>query len=146
MKRAVKCFSIYIKPGESCVISLLGATCNGTSKIKVVEEEAEVLVLPVHKATELIRENPQWIQFIFELYNRPPKKSLGMFRDGKRFLVNFCYHFVTRTSKHTDYQQRSHLVSGNSRVKLLIIHPIKILEQMWFFHRPSPSSLSWRSC
>jgi CRP/FNR family transcriptional regulator, anaerobic regulatory protein len=61
----------YIKPGESCVMSFLGATCNGTSKIKaVVEEEAEVLVLPVHKATDLIRENPQWIQFIFELYNR----------------------------------------------------------------------------
>lgn len=61
----------YIKPGESCVMSFLGATCNGTSKIKaVVEEEAEVLVLPVDKATDLIRENPQWIQFIFELYNR----------------------------------------------------------------------------
>ena len=61
----------YIKPGESCVMSFLGATCNGTSKIKaVVEEEAEVLLLPVHKATDLIRENPQWIQFIFELYNR----------------------------------------------------------------------------
>lgn len=61
----------YIKPGESCVMSFLGATCNGTSKIKaVVEEEAEVLLLPVHKATHLIRENPQWIQFIFELYNR----------------------------------------------------------------------------
>lgn len=60
----------YIKPGESCVMSFLGATCNGTSKIKaVVEEEAEVLLLPVHKATDLIRENPQWIQFIFELYN-----------------------------------------------------------------------------
>lgn len=61
----------YIKPGESCVMSFLGATCNGTSKIKaVVEEEAEVLMLPVHKATDLIRENPQWTQFIFELYNR----------------------------------------------------------------------------
>jgi len=52
----------YIKPGESCVMSFLGATCNGTSKIKaVVEEPAEVLLLPVHKATDLIRENPQWI-------------------------------------------------------------------------------------
>ena len=69
----------YIKPGESCVMSFLGATCNGTSKIKpVVEEEAEVLVLPVHKATELIRENPQWIQFIFELYNRRFEELLSV--------------------------------------------------------------------
>src|SRR5688500_14690907 len=69
----------YIKPGESCVMSFLGATCNGTSKIKaVVEEEAEVLVLPVHKATELIRENPQWVQFIFELYNRRFEELLSV--------------------------------------------------------------------
>lgn len=69
----------YIKPGESCVMSFLGATCNGTSKIKaVVEEEAEVLLLPVHKAIELIRENPQWIQFIFELYNRRFEELLSV--------------------------------------------------------------------
>lgn len=69
----------YIKPGESCVMSFLGATCNGTSKIKaVVEEEAEVLVLPVNKATDLIRENPQWIQFIFELYNRRFEELLSV--------------------------------------------------------------------
>lgn len=69
----------YIKPGESCVMSFLGATCNGTSKIKaVVEEEAEVLVLPVHKVTELVRENPQWIQFIFELYNRRFEELLSV--------------------------------------------------------------------
>src|SRR5690606_32376103 len=42
----------YIRPGESCVMSFLGATCNGTSKIKaVVEEEAEVLLLPIHKVS-----------------------------------------------------------------------------------------------
>ena len=69
----------YIKPGESCVMSFLGATCNGTSKIKaVVEEEAEVLLLPVHKAVELIRENPQWIQFIFELYNKRFEELLSV--------------------------------------------------------------------
>lgn len=69
----------YIKHGESCVMSFLGATCNGTSKIKaVVEEEAEVLLLPVHKATDLIRENPQWIQFIFELYNRRFEELLSV--------------------------------------------------------------------
>ncbi|MEZ4973714.1 MAG: Crp/Fnr family transcriptional regulator [Cyclobacteriaceae bacterium] len=60
----------YIKPGESCVMSFLGAVCNGTSKIRaVVEEESKVLILPVTKATELIRSNPAWLEFIFQLYN-----------------------------------------------------------------------------
>jgi CRP/FNR family transcriptional regulator len=61
----------YIKPGESCVMSFLGAACNGTSKIRaVVEDDAEVLILPVHKAIDLIRDNPSWLEFIFQLYNR----------------------------------------------------------------------------
>lgn len=69
----------YIKPGESCVMSFLGATCNGTSKIKaVVEEQADVLILPVHKVTDLVRENPQWIQFIFELYNKRFEELLSV--------------------------------------------------------------------
>lgn len=61
----------YIQPGESCIMSLLGAATNSTSKVKaVVEDKAEVLMLTVHKATELIRQNPQWLEFIFQLYNK----------------------------------------------------------------------------
>ncbi|GCC51557.1 Crp/Fnr family transcriptional regulator [Chryseotalea sanaruensis] len=61
----------YIKPGESCVMSFLGATCNERSKIKaIVDEPAEILMLPISKAVELIRSAPEWIEFIFQLYNR----------------------------------------------------------------------------
>jgi CRP/FNR family transcriptional regulator, anaerobic regulatory protein len=61
----------YIKPGESCVMSFLGAACNGTSRIRaIVEEQAEVLMLPVHNAIALIKDNPAWLEFIFQLYNK----------------------------------------------------------------------------
>jgi CRP/FNR family transcriptional regulator len=69
----------YIKPGESCVMSFLGAACNGTSKIRaVVEEQAEVLILPVHKAIDLIRDNPVWLEFIFQLYNKRFEELLAV--------------------------------------------------------------------
>lgn len=69
----------YIKPGESCVMSFLGAVCNGTSKIKAVaEEDSEILMLPVDRATALVRDNPQWLQFIFELYNRRFEELLSV--------------------------------------------------------------------
>lgn len=69
----------YIKPGESCVMSFLGATCNGTSKIRaIVEERAEVLMLPVHKTFDLIRENKAWLEFIFQLYNRRFEELLAV--------------------------------------------------------------------
>lgn len=69
----------YIKPGESCVMSFLGAACNGTSKIRaIVEEQAEVLILPVYKAIDLIRDNPAWLEFIFQLYNRRFEELLAV--------------------------------------------------------------------
>ncbi len=69
----------YVKPGESCVMSFLGAACNGTSKIRaVVEEQAEVLILPVYKAIDLIRDNPAWLEFIFQLYNRRFEELLAV--------------------------------------------------------------------
>ncbi|HEY9486903.1 MAG TPA: Crp/Fnr family transcriptional regulator [Chryseosolibacter sp.] len=69
----------YIKPGESCIMSLLGAATNSTSKVKaVVEDAAEVLMLPVHKASDLIKENPRWLEFIFQLYNKRFEELLSV--------------------------------------------------------------------
>lgn len=63
-------------------MSSLGAACKRTSKIKAVANEpAEVLLLPVHKATDLNLENPQWIQFVFELYNRRFEELLSVMNE-----------------------------------------------------------------
>lgn len=69
----------YIKPGESCVMSLLGAISNSNSKIKaVVEDQADILMVPVHKAIDLIKENPRWLEFIFQLYNKRFEELLSV--------------------------------------------------------------------
>ncbi len=61
----------YIKPAESCVMSFLAGFNDNTSKIMaVVEEDAEVLLIPVAKASEWIREFPEWADFIFALYQK----------------------------------------------------------------------------
>lgn len=61
----------YIKPGESCIMSFLAGIHNDTSKIKaIVEEDVEVLLIPVHKASEWIKEFPEWTDFIFSLYQK----------------------------------------------------------------------------
>jgi CRP/FNR family transcriptional regulator len=69
----------YIKPGESCIMALLGAATNTTSKVKaVVEDQAEVLMLPVNKASDLIKDNPRWLEFIFQLYNKRFEELLSV--------------------------------------------------------------------
>lgn len=69
----------YIKPRESCVMSLLGAISNSSSKIKaIVEDQADVLMLPVHKAVDLMKENPRWLEFILQLYNKRFEELLSV--------------------------------------------------------------------
>ncbi len=64
-------FLYYITPGESCIMSFLGGIHNETSKIKaIVEEDAEILFIPVEKASEWVRKFPEWADFIFKLYHK----------------------------------------------------------------------------
>ncbi len=61
----------YITPGESCIMSFLGGIHNETSKVKaIVEEDAEMLFIPVEKASEWIKKFPEWSDFIFKLYHK----------------------------------------------------------------------------
>lgn len=61
----------YIKAGESCIMSFLGGLHNETSKVKAeVEEDAEILFLPVDKVSLFIKEYPEWLDYIFRLYHK----------------------------------------------------------------------------
>ena len=61
----------YIKPGESCIMSFLAGMHNDTSKIKaIVEEDVELLLIPIDKAKQWIKEFPEWADFIFNLYQK----------------------------------------------------------------------------
>ena len=61
----------YIKAGESCIMSFLGGLHSETSKVKAeVEEDAEILFLPMDKVALFIKEYPQWLDYIFRLYHK----------------------------------------------------------------------------
>lgn len=61
----------YIKPGESCIMSFLAGIHEDTSKVRaIVEEDAEVLMIPIAKASEWIKIYPEWADFIFKLYHK----------------------------------------------------------------------------
>ena len=61
----------YIKAGESCIMSFLGGMHHETSKVKAeVEEDAEILFLPIDKVTLFIKEYPEWLDYIFRLYHK----------------------------------------------------------------------------
>ena len=59
----------YLRPGESCVMSILGAMNGSASRVRAVTvEETEVIFIRPERAATLIRESPAWAEFIFKLY------------------------------------------------------------------------------
>ncbi|WP_304344567.1 Crp/Fnr family transcriptional regulator [Chryseobacterium koreense] len=61
----------YLTPGESCIVSILAGMKNETSKIKaVVEEDAEIMLIPAGKAKDWVKKYPEWTDFIFNLYQK----------------------------------------------------------------------------
>lgn len=61
----------YIKPGESCIMSFLAGIHEDTSKVRLeVEEDADLLMLPIAKASEWVKSYPEWADFIFKLYHQ----------------------------------------------------------------------------
>jgi CRP/FNR family transcriptional regulator len=60
----------YIKPGESCVMSVTSMARNETSQVKaIIEEDAEVVVIPADKAMMIAKKYPKWNEFIYDLFN-----------------------------------------------------------------------------
>lgn len=69
----------YIRPGESCIMSFLAGIHEDTSKVRlVVEEEANVLFIPISKASEWVKTHPEWAEFIFKLYHKRFEELLSV--------------------------------------------------------------------
>ena len=69
----------YIKAGESCVMSLLGAVFQETSKLSaIVEEDAELILIPVEKASVWLQKYPEWADFFLRLYHRRFEELLNV--------------------------------------------------------------------
>lgn len=71
----------YIKPGESCVMSLTTMLRNEASKVKaVIEEDSEVVIIPSDKAMQIAKKYPIWNEFIYELFNHKFEELLNVIK------------------------------------------------------------------
>lgn len=87
----------YIKVGESCVMSFLGGIHHETSKVKAVaEEDVEILFLPIDKVGLLLKDFPEWLDYIFRLYHKRFEELLDVvnavaFKKVDERLLNFLH-------------------------------------------------------
>ena len=69
----------YIKPGESCVMSVTTLTRQETSHVKaLIEEDSTVVIVPANKALQIAKKYPEWNEFLFDLFNSKFDELLNM--------------------------------------------------------------------
>lgn len=93
----------YIYAGESCIMSFLGGMHHDTSKVKaIVDEPTDILFVPIEKVSILIKEYPEWLDYIFRLYHKRFEELLEVvnavaFKKMDERLLNF----IKKKSEHT---------------------------------------------
>lgn len=125
----------YIQAGEGCIISLSDAIHNETSKVKAeVEEDAEILFLPVDKAFQLIKEHPQWLEYILRLYHKRFEDLLDIinaiaFKKVDERLLNLLEKKVNLTQSKTIHITHEQLANELGTARVVVSRLLKQLEE-----------------
>jgi CRP/FNR family transcriptional regulator, anaerobic regulatory protein len=125
----------YIKAGESCIMSFLGGIHNDTSKVKAVAEEpSEILFIPIDKVTLLIKEYPEWLDYIFRLYHKRFEELLEVvnsvaFNKMDERLLNFIKKKCELTKAHTLYITHEQLANELGTARVVVSRLLKQMEE-----------------
>ncbi len=125
----------YIKAGESCIMSFLGGIHNDTSKVKAVAEEpTEILFIPIDKVTLLIKEYPEWLDYIFRLYHKRFEELLEVvnavaFTKMDERLLNFIKKKCELTNAHTLYITHEQLANELGTARVVVSRLLKQMEE-----------------
>lgn len=124
----------YIQAGESCIMSFLGGLHHETSKVRVeVEDEAEILFLPVDKVSLLIKEHPEWLDYIFRSYHKRFEELLETinaiaFKKVDERLLNLLHKKASLTSSPTISITHEQLASELGTARAVVSRLLKQLE------------------
>ena len=124
----------YIKAGESCIMSFLGGMHNETSKVKAeVEEDAEILFLPIDKVSLFIKEYPQWLDYIFRLYHKRFEELLEIvnaiaFKKVDERLLNLLHKKVELTDHKIIAITHEQLANELGTARVVVSRLLKQLE------------------
>lgn len=126
----------YIKAGESCIMSFLGGLHNETSKVRAeVEEDAEILFLPIEKVSLLIKEYPQWLDYIFRLYHKRFEELLEVvnaisFKKVDERLLNLLHKKAELTQSKTLQVTHEQLANELGTARVVVSRLLKQLEEI----------------
>ena len=125
----------YIKSGESCIMSFMAGLHQGKSRVKAVaDEQTELLLIPMEKVSLLIKEDPEWLDYLFRLYHKRFEELLQVvnavaFRKMDERLLSFikmkCRHMDSDTLSITHEQLANEL----GTVRVVVSRLLKRMEE-----------------
>jgi CRP/FNR family transcriptional regulator len=124
----------YIESGESCIMSFLGGMHQDTSKIKAIaEEKTEILFIPIQKVTELIKEYPEWLDYIFRLYHKRFEELLEVvnevaFKKMDERILNFIKKKCELTKSNELQLTHEQIANELGTVRVVVSRLLKQLE------------------
>ena len=124
----------YITPGESCIMSFLGGIHGDTSKVKALaEEDTSILFIPIDKVSQLIKEYPQWLDYIFRLYHKRFEELLEVvnaiaFKKLDERLLDFIKKKCELTQSHTLYVTHEQLANELGTARVVVSRLLKQME------------------
>lgn len=124
----------YIKSGESCIMSFLGGMHHDTSKVKAIaEEETEILFIPIDKVSLLIKEYPEWLDYIFRLYHKRFEELLEVvnavaFKKTDERLLNFIKKKAEVIHSNTLNLTHEQLASELGTARVVVSRLLKQME------------------
>ncbi len=72
----------FIRPGESCIMTLFAVRQNKPSMVRaVVDEPVELLLLPVEMVYRDLGSHRDWVDFTFSLFQQRYEELLGIIND-----------------------------------------------------------------
>ncbi len=126
----------YIKAGESCIMSFLGGMHNDTSKVRAIaEEHCHILFIPIDKVNMLIREYPQWLDYIFRLYHKRFEELLEVvnavaFKKMDERLLNFIKKKCELTQSETLLVTHEQLANELGTARVVVSRLLKQMEDL----------------
>jgi CRP/FNR family transcriptional regulator, anaerobic regulatory protein len=130
----------YIKSGESCIMSFLGGLHNETSKVKVIaEEDTEVLFVPMEKVSLLLKNNPEWLDYIFRMYHKRFEELLEVvnaiaFKKLDERLLDFIRTKADMTFDHTLHITHEQIAIELGTARSVVSRLLKQMEEEGIVH------------
>ncbi len=124
----------YIKAGESCIMSFLGGMHQDTSKVKAIaEEETNILFIPIDKVSLLIKEFPEWLDYIFRLYHKRFEELLEVvnavaFKKMDERLLDFIQKKCQITKSGTLYITHEQIANELGTARVVVSRLLKQME------------------